>query len=243
MSDLVARAVVPTSSYTLADQERMARAKNYFAWHQRLVTKELGQRVLDLGCGIGNFTSALLDRELVVAVDLEPDCIERLRERYPRQHNLHALVGDASCLRIRDLAQLRLDSCVCLNVLEHIKDDVAIVRSLASFLKPGAAIVLLLPAFPVLYGPIDTNLGHYRRYTRRSVRALASAAGVRVKRARYLNTVGFFGWWFNARVLRREAQSGRQIEFFDRYIVPVLSRVEQIVPPPFGQSLFVVLET
>ena len=57
----------------------------------------------------------------------------------------------------------------------------------------------------------------------------------------YVNAAGFFGWWINAHVLRRGAQSAAQIRFFDRCIVPWLSRVEGIAPPPFGQSLFAVL--
>jgi len=54
--------------------------------------------------------------------------------------------------------------------------------------------------------------------------------------------VGFFGWWFNAHLLRREAQSETQIELFDRFAVPVMSRMEAVLPPPFGQSLLAVLE-
>ena len=57
-----------------------------------------------------------------------------------------------------------------------------------------------------------------------------------------MNLCGFFGWWANSHVFRREAQSERQIEFFDRKVVPLQSRIESMAPPPFGQSLFVVLE-
>ena len=49
------------TSYTLEDQERMAKAANYFAWQHRLVTRELGRRVIEIGCGIGNFTRLILD--------------------------------------------------------------------------------------------------------------------------------------------------------------------------------------
>jgi hypothetical protein len=103
-------------------------------------------------------------------------------------------------------------------------------------------IVLLFPAFPSLFGPIDKNLGHHRRYTRHSISRLAAAAGLRVRKSRYMNLCGFFGWWANAHIFPRESQSQGQIEFFDRYVVPILSRIEGVAPPPFGQSLFVVLE-
>jgi hypothetical protein len=59
---------------------------------------------------------------------------------------------------------------------------------------------------------------------------------------RYMNVVGFFGWWVNARVLKKTEQSEQQIAVFDSLLVPVISRVEAAVPPPFGQSIFAVVE-
>jgi len=140
------------------------------------------------------------------------------------------------------LAGFAADSCVCLNVLEHIADDVAALRAMSSVLIPGGVIVLLVPAFPSLYGPIDRNLGHYRRYTLDSLTRLAAETGLRVRKTHYVNCAGFFGWWLNSHILRRETQSEKQIAAFER-LVPVLSRVEGIAHPPFGQSLFAVLET
>ena len=220
----------------------MSRAENYFAWQSRLVTRELGRRVVEVGCGLGNFTGMLLDREAVIAVDSEPDCIQRLTERYPNRNNLHAFACDAGSAAFSDLAQFHPDCCVCLNALEHIQDDRQALHGMASILSPGGAIVLLVPAFPALYGPIDRNLGHYRRYSRSSIGRLADATGLRIRKAHYMNTLGFFGWWMNSHIFKRGAQSERQIETFDRYLVPLLSRLEGLARPPFGQSLFVVLE-
>jgi SAM-dependent methyltransferase len=220
----------------------MSRAENYFAWQSRLVTRELGRRVVEVGCGLGNFTGMLLDREAVIAVDSEPDCIQRLTERYPDRNNLHTFACDAGGAAFADLARFHPDCCVCLNALEHIEDDRQALRGMASILAPGGVVVLLVPAFPALYGPIDSNLGHYRRYSRGSLNRLADSAGLRIRKAHYMNAAGFFGWWVNSHILRRTAQSERQIEIFDRYVVPLMSRLEGMVPPPFGQSLFAVLE-
>ena len=229
------------TSYTLEDQERMTRAKNYFAWQRHLVTRELGRRVLEIGCGIGNFTSLMLDREAIIALDVEPDCIERLKERFPDRTNLHVFACDINAPEFPDLSSFRADSCVCLNVLEHIEDDRKALRRMASALIPGGIIILITPAFPSLYGRIDQRLGHHRRYTRASVSRLAAEAGLSVKSAFYFNAIGFFGWWTNSHILKRDAQSSAQIEFFDRYLVPIVSRVESHIRPPFGQSLFAVL--
>ena len=219
----------------------MTRASNYFAWQSRLVVPELGSRVVEVGCGLGNFTHALLDREIVISLDSDADCIERLVERYPHRSNLHTMVCDAGTDEFGSLARFQADSCVCLNVLEHIEDDRNALAAMASILTPGGVIVVLVPAFQALYGPIDSNLGHYRRYTRASITALARATGLLIPKLHYVNFAGFFGWWLNAHVFRRQAQSEGQIEVFDRWLVPILSRVESLAHPPIGQSLFAVL--
>jgi SAM-dependent methyltransferase len=219
----------------------MTRARNYFAWQSRLVLREAGRRVVEVGCGIGNLTGLLLDRGLVAAVDTEAACIERLRERYGPLDNLRTLVCDTEAPEFRELARLRPDSCVCVNVLEHIEDDGRALASMASILERGGVIVLLVPAFEALYGPIDRNLGHYRRYRRGDIARLAGQAGLQVLRARYVNAPGLVAWWMNAHVWKREAQSDAQIAFFDRFVAPLAERLEELAPPPFGQSLLAVL--
>jgi 2-polyprenyl-3-methyl-5-hydroxy-6-metoxy-1,4-benzoquinol methylase len=234
------------SSYTLRDQQLMSHATNYFAWQCRLVTRELGRRVVEIGCGIGNFTGMLLDREAVLALDIEPQCVAQVQSRYAAARQLEVLNCDWGGADWDDevryrVVDFRADSCVCLNVLEHIEDDREALRRMASVLQPGGVIVLLVPAFPALYGPIDKQLGHYRRYTRESMRQLADASGLEITSARYMNAVGFFGWWANSHIFKREVQSAAQIAVFDRCVVPAMSRLESMVAPPFGQSLIVVL--
>jgi 2-polyprenyl-3-methyl-5-hydroxy-6-metoxy-1,4-benzoquinol methylase len=110
----------------------MAHATNYFAWQGRLAAPELGLRVIEVGCGIGNFTGMLLDRETVLAVDVDPACIERLQQRYSNHPNLRASVCEPSSGAFADLARFHPDSCVCLNVLEHIEDDTRALEAMAS---------------------------------------------------------------------------------------------------------------
>lgn len=230
------------SSYIIEDQERMALALRYFAWLERLVAREIGPRVIEAGCGIGNFTGTLLDREAVLAVDLADYAMDAVRKRYTGRPNLELAQCDISGAEFRALSRFRADACVCLNVLEHIEDDLAALRGMGFVVRSGGTVVLVVPAFGALYGPIDRRVGHYRRYSRRAIRDLAASARLRIRKLHYLNFAGFFGWWANSHLFRREAQSEAQIRTFDRWIVPVQSRVERLIAPPFGQSLFVVLE-
>ena len=220
----------------------MARAKNYVAWQSRLILPELGQRVVEVGCGAGNFTGELLDREVVIALDPEPECIEYLRGRYPNRVNLRVLVCDPCSASFADLAHFHPDSCLCSNVLEHIEDDQSALAAMAAILEPRGIIVLWVPAFQALYGPMDRRLDHYRRYRRKDLVRLADRTSLRVKKIHYVNMAGFFLWWASSHILHQQTLAETQIDIFDRLIAPWLSRLEALIPPPFGQSLFAVLE-
>jgi SAM-dependent methyltransferase len=220
----------------------MQAARRYFAWQARLATEQIGRRVVEIGCGLGNFTEHLLDREQIIALDVVEDCLDHLRGRFPSRANLVARRMDVQDPEFRELARYRPDTVVCLNVLEHVRDDRLALEHMHYVLDPGGRAVFILPAFESLYGPIDHNLGHFRRYSKGHWRALAEAVGFRIRQSHYLNSVGLIGWWLNAKVLKKTEQSEAQIALFDSLIVPPLSRLERWIEPPFGQSIFTVLE-
>ena len=230
-----------SSDYTVADQQRMTQAKRYFDWQSDLSKAQLGRRVLEVGCGLGNFTERLLDRELVLGIDIDPQCVRHHQARFAGQPQVRSRVLDALDPAFLELRHEGIDSIVCLNVLEHIEQDRTVLERMQEVLPSGGRVVLMIPAFMALYGPIDRHLGHYRRYTRAGLTETAMRAGLRPRQLHYMNSVGFFGWWLNSK-MQRQQQSEAQIATFDNYVVPVMARVEGWVRPPFGQSLFAVLE-
>jgi len=235
--------LTPTADYTVRDQERMRSAQRYFDWQLALAKPWLGQRVLEIGCGMGNFTRTILDRELVVGLDIEADCVARHRANHRDCNNVVSLHVDAADpASVAELSSYGLDSVVSFNVLEHIEDDHQTLRNLWQILPPGGRVVLIIPAFQQLYGPIDHLLGHYRRYTRESVRELAISTGFEPVELYYLNLAGFFAWWANAKIFKRTEQSDSQIAVFDNLVVPWLRPLEAAIRPPVGQSVFTVLE-
>jgi len=233
----------PTADYTVEDQLRMRAATRYFNWLLALSKPWLGNRVLEIGCGMGNFTRTILDRELIVGLDVEAHCIAQHKRNHSGCDHVVSLEMDASDpASVGALHGYQFDSVVSLNVFEHIQDDYQAMRNLWQLLPEGGRVVLVIPAFSALYGPIDHLLGHYRRYTKKSVRELAKATGFEPIQLYYVNFVGFFGWWANSRIFKRTEQSESQIAIFDRFVVPWLRPLEAVIHPPLGQSVFTVLE-
>ena len=225
------------------DLEIMRAAKNYGRWIFNQFRSHLGLRIIECGAGIGNFTELLLDRELVVAVDAYAPCLERLRQRFASAPQVVPVLMDIASPEFTALAVHRPDTVVCINVLEHVEDDLRALAQMRTVLPPAGRLALLVPAFPCLYGTIDRKIGHYRRYTKRELVAKLRRAGFRIRALFYMNVVAPLGWWLNNRLLQRQEESPAQVLVFDRWIVPWLQPLEAAVRPPFGLSVIAIAET
>jgi SAM-dependent methyltransferase len=226
----------------VAIQASLERASNYNCWVGDQVRAHVGRRVLDAGCGSGNITRLLLDRELVVGVDAWADFVETIDRRFAAADNLAVHRFDlADPAMTAALSPYNLDSAYCVNVLEHVEDDRAALSNMAALLAPKAPIFLLVPAFPALYGEHDRADHHFRRYTKRSLRETVAPLPLDVEDDYYLNLPGFFAWFLLVRLMRRRL-SEESIGFYDR-LIPAIRRVERSVRAPFGQSLVAVLRT
>lgn len=221
----------------------MAKADRYRRWQFELIKPYLSGKVLEIGGGIGNFTADLAHvAESVVSLEPNAYCYQQLMDKVKTVSNVTVYNITAEDLAQKVAADYRANAAVCMNVLEHLKDDEAAVRTFSRRLKRGGRLVLLIPAVPWAFGEVDKRLGHYRRYSKASVRALMQKTGLTLVKLRYFNFIGLWGWLWNARVARSISQSDFQIRLFDKGIVPWLSFFEGIIPPPIGQSLLVVAQ-
>ncbi|MEO5917146.1 MAG: class I SAM-dependent methyltransferase [Luteolibacter sp.] len=223
------------------DLRQMERAVNYRDWQFRMVEPFLGRRVLEIGGGIGNFTPQLAGNGRKVT-SLEPNefCFRQLEEKTRELCNVRPLRATVESLDTVLAPEERFDSVVLMNVLEHIQDDRAVLNTLKQRLATGGRLIVLVPAGPWAHGPIDERLGHYRRYSKSCSRILLQNAGLSLEFMRYYNFIGIWGWWWNAKMGKLEGQNDAQIRFFDRWVVPLASRIERLIRPPVGQSILFV---
>ena len=223
-------------------QASLGRASNYNRWIADQAKAHIASRVLDAGCGAGNITRLLLDRDLVVAVDVWEDFVSVMETAFRDRTNLAVRRFDLSDPAMpAALAQYELDSAICVNVLEHIEDDGAALANIAALLPAGAPVFLLVPAFPALYGEHDRADHHFRRYTKASLRRTVAPLPLVVETDYYMNLPGFFAWFMYVRLMRRRL-SEEGIGLYD-HLIPLIRRVEETARPPFGQSLVALLRT
>lgn len=221
--------------------EIMSAAPRYAAWQVEMLLPYLGQRIMEVGSGIGNISARLrgLDPELLVLTDTDPWYLNRLRQTFAGDHVVQFADVTLPDPTARErFAELRLDSVVALNVLEHIEDDLGSLETMRRMVVPGGKVVLLVPALPALYGTLDVELQHFRRYTRNGLRRVMTEAGLHDIQLTWYNRLGMLGWWLNARVRKATRIPVGQLRMFDS-LVPLL-RHERWLPLPFGQSLIAV---
>ena len=216
----------------------LANARNYNAWLFDRGKARLGDRVLDVGAGIGTFTElAAAQAGSVTALEPDEAFASYLRERFRDRPGIDVVQADVTELDVPARAGT-FDSIICFNVLEHVGDDEVALRTFHELLAPGGCVLLLVPAHEWLSSPFDRAVGHERRYTAGPMRALLARTGFVADDLRYVNPVGALGWLVSMRLRGRRELPRGQVRAFDR-LVPFLRPLDAL-RLPFGQSLWVV---
>jgi len=226
----------PVGAQTL---ERLVAARKYNRWLTDRLQRWVGRRVLEIGAGLGSMSEFVLDRERLVLTDTDPYYRARLSERFKNYPNV--TVAD---LRLPEsngaLVAERFDTIICLNVLEHLVDDMASLAAMRELLQPGGRLVLLVPSLPWLFGTLDEALGHVRRYTPAELRRKYQQTRLALRHLEYFNLAGVPGWWLTGRVLKRRLIPSASLGLYDA-LVP-LFRLEWLLPWRIGQSLIAIGE-
>jgi SAM-dependent methyltransferase len=210
----------------------LAGTRRFNKWMAETIRPWLGARVLELGAGIGNMTQHLSrSRKLYVATDLDEEHLARLRVRFQSRPNVDFRVCD-----LRDSADFAalggcFDTVVCLNVLEHIDDDLGGLRNIRSALEPGGRAIVLVPQDQSIYGTLDKVLGHYRRYSAARLRQRMEEAGFEFESVLEFNRITRPGWYLNGRILKRQDLGAFQLYVFD-WLVPVWKHLDSALPWP-----------
>lgn len=227
--------------YAADDLETMQEARRYAAHLFDLFRPHLGSRILEVGSGIGTMSARLANAaEFVLGIEPNLNCAVRAREALTGHPRFTLRVCHLEECDRTELAAHRFDTVFCVNVLEHIKDDVAALTTFRDVIVPGGRVLIFVPAVQAAYGPLDAELGHYRRYSKPALAHAFGAAGLDLLELRYTNPIGLAGWMFNSHVRKARTHSLAQVKVFDRLVAPWALPLERLVAPPIGLSLVAV---
>lgn len=229
--------------------DNMSKVDTYKSWMYSLCAPYIGKRVLEVGCGIGMFTTRFADDvEYALCVDVEQSVVDRHATRFESYPNIESKMLDISKDdRIEELQKLDFDTVFSINVLEHIEDDLAMLRSMQQMVKPGGNIVIGVPALSFLYSYMDENIGHFRRYDKNVLRQMGHMLDLECVCDRYFNFFGIPIFYLKGRKRNKKNANYSFTEMVDgnsskiiNWATVILRPLERIFPPPFGVSEIIV---
>ena len=191
--------------------------------------------LIEVGAGIGQMTGELLGKtDHISVVEPNPNFCKQFALRFPQIDCFPDIFSERP--------ESHPDAIVSINVLEHIKEDEAELASYAKSLsKNSGALCLFVPARMEIYAQIDSDFGHYRRYTKKELREKLEKAGFKIEKLHYYGFAGYFAWLLVFRMMKRRTFNTGSVKLFDRLIFPIVNSIERhICRPPIGQSLIAV---
>lgn len=218
--------------------ESMSQTVWYNKWILEKFKEFLHGDILEVGCGIGNFTNELIRYGKVWAIDIDREYVTKTMKKVDGKAEVG--FGDIEKGKYFFSGQ-KFDSIVCLNVLEHIKDDRSALNNLLNLLKPRGRLILLMPAHQFLYGEIDKSIGHFRRYDKSEINKKLINMGFQATKSRRLNFLGALGWFIAGKILKQVTVQEGNIKIFN-LIAPILLQLENFIEPPVGTSIIIVAE-
>jgi SAM-dependent methyltransferase len=221
----------------LWDLEQLGEARGLGDWMFDQFADRVGPTVVEVGAGIGTFTERLIAAGAsdVLAIEPEPACAAELRRRFDADSRVEVaeeLLPDSPALAARAGTA---DLVLCQNVLEHIEHDSEAMAAMARALRPGGALTLLVPAHPRLYGKLDDQYGHFRRYDRARVRTVVAAAGLELEDLYSFNLLGVPGWVVKNR-MSEPSLDPRSLRAYEA-LLKAWRPIEERLRLPWGLSL------
>ncbi len=189
-------------------------------------------KLLEFGAGRGEFIDRFAGQSNIFtyATDLDEQYYRRLQKKHRAYHVLSDLPEP-------------VDYIFAIDVLEHIEDDLSILREIRAHLTGKGKVLIYVPARAELYSRFDEQIGHFRRYHPGDLRQKAMAAGFTIETLKYHDFLGYFAAYYNKLLAGRNngQLNPRAVRFYDRWLVPCSEVIEKIMRKPFiGKDLLLV---
>lgn len=227
--------------YVGSELDLFVHAVNWKSYWSSLIKNYIKGDVLEVGAGNGNNTQLLNSKNVLKWVCLEPDneLTKELSKRNfdnPCCNNIDIINGT-----IADLGkELLFDTIIYIDVLEHIENDKEELIKASKHLRKGGNLIILSPALQQLYSEFDKAIGHFRRYTKNSLKEVIPV-DFKVQRLIYLDSIGVAMSMANRILLKQSAPELKQIKLWDRFIIPCSKYVDYLLGYKCGKSILAIL--
>ena len=147
--------------------------------------KLISPYILDVGSGTGANLIALQRIGRTYGIDASQKALNLSK----RRGQMNITQGLAERLPYKERS---FDLITCLDILEHTHDPVKALKEIRRVLKDNGRILIMVPAFRLLWSQHDEALCHYRRYNKISLSNDLFEAGFKIEKMSYLFFLSFF---------------------------------------------------
>ena len=224
------------------DLEDMSFAVNYHRWIIDEIRDFIKSPVVEVGAGSGNFSQEVYNqfKELpsfkFYTFEPSANMFLLLKNRFENIDSISTFnVFFNSEVELSD----EINTILYINVLEHIEKDVEELITSHKRLSVGGRVIVFVPALQFLFSSFDKQLGHYRRYNKKRLTDLLKIAGFKIERVKYFDSIGIVPWYITFKLMGKIIQPGN-VKLYDKLVVPIMSRIEKIIPPPIGKNLLII---
>ena len=225
------------NQYPGRELEAMSFAPKYHQWILDEFGPYLGQTVVEVGAGVGNLTTMLLQTELSHLYAFEPaaNLFPSLKAKMEGLSRV-SVINDYFCAaHVPDA----IDSVLYINVLEHIEDDREALMNTYQALRTGGHLLLFVPALEWLFSEADVEVGHYRRYNMKNISKVIDNIGFNIEKIRFFDLAGVLPWYVNF-VLLKNSFNSSSVALYDRLVVPPMQFFEKFIDPPVGKNILLI---
>ena len=224
--------------------ETISKAEKFNRWTFDTIFPYCSGKILEIGSGIGNISQFFIEANASITLsDIRKNYCNQLKKRFSNSPALEEVLlidlTDPDFENKYQEYEKTFDTVFALNVVEHIEDDSLALKNCHFLLKDGGTLLILVPAYQSLYCRFDKELGHFRRYTKKTLGKIFKLNNFHIKDSRYFNAMGIFGWIFSGKILREKTIPEGQMDLYNK-LVPVFRIIDKMFLRSFGLSVIIV---
>lgn len=196
--------------------------------------KDRRSGVMDFGAGTGTIAEILREQyQLIVdCLEIDLELIDLLkRKKFKTFSGL-------------EMINFKYRYIYTANVLEHVEDDLQVLKKLFRVIETNGKLLVYVPAQPILFSNFDYRVGHFRRYRRDDLVEIVKSAGFSIEKCNYVDSFGFLValiFKYKSKLFKNSEITQRNLCIYDNFVYPISRTLDQLgLKYIIGKNIFLV---
>ena len=211
---------------------------NYRSYQIELFGNYVGKEILEVGAGRGKIIEILAQNseKQFTLLELDKNFFDFLNNKF-KSKNIKVLEE-----RTQNIKENKFDTIFYLDVIEHIEDDKFELDTAYDLLKKNGHLIIIVPAFQILFSKFDQKVGHFRRYRKEFFKRYSDEKNLKIKKLVYFDFLGFFIILFSKLLnLTNSKKTTLGIKIWN-FLIPLSRLIDKITFHSIGKSIVCIYE-